>query len=348
MSLVNTLTQPLKAKYEGMFDSQEHRLSQYGVMAQFMRDTPNLLDSDAIAKAKASIGNTLSLPVLNDEIVTVGNVRSCTVPLNENTSELVTLTWTTYVWGFTMFPSQYANNDIKYQEDFDKSMLMRLKKVATLIDAQAITQLETDKSLINNSSLVGVGSKYGALVGSAIQVTSGQRNLFFNDLETIMNENDHYGRINVDASTSMKSTVNFNVNQGNANSQNNAFQFGPYDYAYSNRVANGAGVEATGYAMPEGSVALLTRNTPDAITGQVAGDGTTWELIDMPIIDMVVDSKYSSNCADGSALQGGSQAHLAATNKESFQFSVDVATISAYNSDPATRPGSIYKFEMLA
>jgi hypothetical protein len=68
----------------------------------------------------------------------------------------------------------------------------------------------------------------------------------------------------------------------------------------------------------------------------------------MPIIDMVVDSKYSSDCADGSALQGGGQAHLSATHKESFQFSVDVATISAYNSDPVTRPGSIFKFELLA
>jgi len=346
MSLVATLTQPLRSRYSESLDQQENRLSQYGVKEHFIMDTPNLLSPDDIATARNSSGNTASIPVINDETMVIGNTRTCTQVLNANTSALVTIAWTTYSFGFQMWPGQFKNNDLGYQDDFDKKLMRGLKRLAAAIDSQCVALLEADKSTVVNSGLVGVGAKYGALVGDAIQVTAGQGNLFFNDLSTIMSENDHYGDIKVAGSTGLQSVVNYSVNQGETNATNSRFQFGPYAFAYSNRVVNGAGIAATGYAMPEGSVALLTRNTPDEEAGSRAEDGTEWGVSLLPIVNLPLGTKVSGTCDDGSALQGGSQTQLQAAYKQSFQFSIDVGVISAYNSDTVTKPGSIFKFEI--
>lgn len=350
MSLQATLLQNIRTKYAGTLDKYEDRLSEYGAWGTFVRDT-NDIDSivtpEIIESARGSIGNTLQIPVIDGGDITITNARTCTISDFENSSALVTVTFVTYQWGFTMVPAQYANNEIAYQQDLERKMIKAGKSLAQTLDTSAVAKLEADKTQIMNSALIGVGAKYGALVGDAIQVSSANTNFFFNDASTIMMEDDFSGRYNVIGSQSLRSIVNLYVNQGNANSQNSEFQFGAFDFGYSNRVSvdTAGGKNSTSYVMPKGTLATFNRNTPDALAGTMINENNWYDIVRFPVVDLDVALHYQRNCADNSGVAGGGQAYLSDSVKEQWIFSTDVAFVTAYNRDAVTLAGPIHKAE---
>ena len=350
--LANTLTQGLRAMYPNNFDKNEDRLSEYGGYALFVADTvspESIVSADIIDKAKMSFGNTLSIPVIDGADVTIGSARTCTIADTENVSKLYALTFVTYQFGFTMTPASYFNNDIKYQADYNRKLLKYLKKFAATLDSTAIALLETDKSQVMSSPFIGVGQKYGALVGDAIQVTQAQKSLIFNDLTAIMSQDDFYGGYNVLGSQTLKSTVAQYANQGANNGTNTMFQFGDYSFGYSNRATVGAAKESTFYAMPKGTLATMNRNEPDAIAGTVINSENYYETVQVPVVDLEMGVHYFKECGDQSGINGGAgAAGLTGAVKETFIWSTDVCFVTAYNRDIATEPSAIFKGEISA
>jgi len=348
--LANTLTQNLRASYPSNLDKYEDRLSRYGAWELAKRDTDDInsiVTPEVIELAQRSIGNTLQIPVIDGADVSIGSTRSCTITDTENVSNLVTVSFTTYSFGFNMIPAQYQNNDIKYQADYNRKLVKYLKKFASTLDSAVVSAVESAKSSKWNSAFVGTGAKYGALTGDALQVTNAQKNLIFNDVSTIMDEDDFEGIYNVLGSSSLKSTVMQYTNQGANNDTNTAFQFGDYDFSYSNRVSNGSGVEATFYTIPRGTIATFNRNEPDAILGSSVGETVVWDTVQVPIVELEMGVLYKKECADNSGINGGSGAgHLTGSMKESFIWSTDVAVVTAYNSDTTNVPSPIHKAEI--
>jgi hypothetical protein len=347
MSLVNTLTQALRANYPSNLDKFEGRLSKYGAWEAFKADTNSplsVVSADVIALAKQSMGNTLSVPVIDSGDVTIGNVRTCTIADTENTSNLVQVTFVPYVFGFKMYPAQYKNNDIKYQEDYNKKMQRYLKKFAGLLDSAAVAKLEADKSPVWDSAFVASG-KY-PLLADAAQVSQAQVGLIYNDMTSMMAEDDYDGAYNVIGSSTHRAVVGQYANQGANNATNTMFQFGEYNFgAYSNRVTVGALNESTAFVVPEGSLATFNRNDPDSIAGSRIDENNYWGTVQMPVVDLEMGFKYSRACADGSAINAGTS-HLTATMEETFIFSTDVAFMTPYISDPVTDPSPIHKLEV--
>lgn len=345
MSLVDTLMQPLRTKYTaGDLDKNEFRRSRYGVLDTFQRDTNStmgILSPDVRDTIKRSFGNTVSVPVFDNDDVTITNVRSCTVADDENTTKLVTLTFVTYVFGFTMYPSQHYNNQIKYQQDFDKKLEKCLLKFAATLDTACYNKLNTDK----NQYFPAAITSFYAQVANALQIAQASKNDAYNQISAIMEVMDFYGQYNVVASTQHKPLINYLVNQGNANNVNTAFQFGGFDYSYSNRVTNGAGVQSTAFIMPQGTVAIENRNDPDSIAGSKSSDGVEWGQVQVPLVNMKMGYKYNSRCVDANALHAGTSG-LTSTLKESFEWSTDVCLVSAYNSNAAGRYNPIVKAEI--
>ena len=347
MSLVNTLTQSLRANYPSNLDKFEGRLSKYGAWEAFVADTKSplsVVSADVIRLAKESMGNTVNVPVIDSGDVTIGSVRTCTIADTENTSSLVQVTFVPYVFGFKMYPSQYKNNDIKYQEDYNKKMQRYLKKFAGLLDSAAVAKLEADKSQVWNSAFVASG-KY-PLVGDTAQVSQAQKSLIYNDLTSMLSEDDYDGSYTIVASTTHRSMIGEYANQGANNAVNTMFQYGEYNFGpYSNRVTVAALMESTAFVIPEGSLATFNRNDPDSIAGSKIDENNYWGTVQMPVVDLEMGFKYSRACADGSAINAGT-AHLTATMEETFIFSTDVAFMTPYISAPATDPSPIHKFEV--
>lgn len=344
--------QPLREQYSGRYDKNESRPSRYGAFDFMMEDgmSPQSIFSDDVRnKIRNSFGNSVQIPVLDAKDVTIGNVRSCTIADDENNSALITLTFVTYAFGFTMYPGQFKNNDIGYQADFSRKLNDYLIKFAATLDSQAVATFETNKNQYWADLAV-----YYPQVGDALQVTAAQQNDYYNQLQAIKETQDFYGDIKVVSSTSGSPLVRRLDNQGAGNGVNENFQIAPYDWMWSNRVLNGAGIRSTQYAITEGSTAIETRIDPDSEAGHKVGEQIEWAAVDVPLPgsanSLRMGSLYRQDCVDASGIQTPNTgvAGLTASLKESFQWSVDMVFATAYNSDPANRYSPITKVEISA
>lgn len=349
MSLVQTLMQPLRTQYMGSLDKNEARSSRYGAWDFFNEDSrrpDSIFDTDIRAKIKQSFGNSVVIPVLDAKTVAIGNTRSCTIADDENTSKLVTLTFATYAFGFTMYPSQYKNNDIKYQQDFTRKLKYYLNQFAAVLDNQAIATLEAAK----NQFWTGIDAYYPQ-VANALQVSNAEKEDYYNNLQAIMETMDFYGKPHIISSTTGSPMVRRLVNQGAGNSINEQFQLSPYEWHWTNRIPNALGIASTQYAVQEGTCALETRIDPDSEAGASVGSQIQWAKVNVPLPNtphgIEMGSLYREDCSDASALHAGT-AGLTATKKESFQWSVDIVLSTAYNSAPAARYNPIIKTEISA
>lgn len=339
--------QPLRVKYTNDLDKNELRRSQYGAYDTFVRDTQStqsIFSPQVKDTIKRSFGNQVVIPVLNAKTVTIGNARTCIVPAGENTSALVTLTFVTYAFGFTMTPAQHYNNDVGYQADFTRKLEDYLVVFAALLDSTAYNTANTARNQVWNADTLA----HYPQTGNALQVPPSGSDDFYNVAPAIMSSMDYRGPYNVIGNTFHKPVVRRYMNQGDANAVNLAFQFDGFNFAYSNRVTNGAGAKSTILISPEGTYAVSNRNEPDAIARSKATDGTEWDEVTVPIVGLNMGFKYNSRCADNSALNGAGTAGLTASLVESFQWSTDMVFATAYNSDIATRYNPIVKAEFLA
>jgi hypothetical protein len=245
-----------------------------------------------------------------------------------------------------MVPSQYEKNEIKYLFDLNKKIRETVEAFLVEIENDLDTAFDANKSQVYGSTIVG--TKY-PLVGSAIQVAPANLDFFFNDLSAINFADDfNDSTIRVIANHTVMPVVSKFINQGAGNDENQQFQFAGKNFTFSNRITNGAGKLATGYFMPDGSVGLLTRVDVDARLNHSATDGTEWMEETLPGLPFPVGIQYKSKCDDKSALEVAGLAHLVATKVEHWQISFDVAILTPFNSDLATKPNSIRKFEFIA
>lgn len=352
MSLFATYLQELRANHPNPLDRQEWRGTQLGLLraAQASSQHPeSILSSDVKEKAFNSEGRTFKIPVMKDTgDVAITNVRTCTIGDLDGSSDLVNVTWLTMVANLHMVKEQYRKNEIAYMTDFDRKLRRIERSFGKKIEENIYTKLDTDKSSVYGSTLVGdplAGAKY-ELTGDAMQVTAAQRELFFNDLDAIQMADDFdLDEHLVIGSVNMLPSVRHFINQGGGNDENLSYQFGDKQFTFSNRVIDGTGKIATGFSMPHGSIGLLPRINADALSGNTASDGTEWSQERLERLGLDVGVMYKSACEDLSLVTG--LEHLSATKVERWQLSTDIALVTPYNSDPLTRAGGIKKFEFL-
>lgn len=349
--LINTYRQEIRTQYPSLLDKNEWRYTRYGALEYFKKssaDPMSIVTPDLLQKVENSQGTAVKIPVLEPGTVSIGNTRNCTFSGVDNESKLVEVTFVTITANLDMVPGAYAKNDIGYLTDFQKKLTNVDHAMAKYVDTLCTTKFNTEKSQVMNSAFIGVGAKYGALVGDSIQVDSTQREYFFNDLDSIMAEDDFYGpQYDIVGTTSLMPSVSKLSNQGQGNAENSAFQFQGKEFTYTNHIANGAGVLATGYAMERGNLGVFNRNHVDSLAGRTTTTGKEWGLTRLDQLGMEVGVTYFSDCEDKSALYGSGMAHLTATTVERWQFHTDIAIIGAYNADATTQAGPVHKFEFL-
>lgn len=346
--LLETYLQDIRVNYPNLLDRDEWRTIRFGLVNSAVEQTNSplsVITEDFKTKAMASEGRVLGIPVMKKGALLVKNVRSCSISSYENESDMVELVWSTLVVDITMVKAQYAKNEVSYLSDLAKKLVLVKEALLSEIEGAIYTRLDTDKSGIYSSTLVGVGAKH-ELVADTADVALANHNLFFNDVEAIQQADDFYGENYIIGSTNLMPFVNHYVNQGSGNNTNLNYQFAGKSFSFSNSVVDGANKLATGFIMPFGSLGVLTRIDRDSIMGNVSSDGTEWGITRVDGIPFDLGYRYKSTCSDQSALNGTGMEHLEATMLEQWTFSVDYALVTPYNSDPATRAGSIRKFQL--
>lgn len=337
MSLAATVLNDIRIRND-RYDKNESRLSEYGALDFFLQQSKsNPLLTESMKKAAIdSMGKTLKMPVIKyDGTIAVSNARSCTVADAENTSALATVTFVTYSVGFTVVPAMYSNNEIDKQTDITKKYLKCARVLGAALDSAAVTALSAAKSQVFADTLIYTEAD------DVIGVPWDSREDILSDIEPIMNANDFYGRVHIIGNNGVRSLLNKLMEKGEANIVDKRLEWAGKEFHFSNRVTNEAGKYATFYAVEDGNVDILFRYDRDAAMGTTSKVGHEWDIVTMPYIDIPVGLHYYEAVGDFKAIGGDATADLTCTKKEYYGFSVDVAFVTAYNSDLTTRANPV-------
>jgi hypothetical protein len=342
MSLIQTRIQNIRANSN--LDKFEYRPSRYGALNAFMvqsEDPTGILTDELKQKARTSIGSTLETPVIDyDADIVIGNERTLTIADSENTSKMIQITFATYAWGFTIAPAMYMNNEIGIQKDFETKMMKYIYKFAQKLDEAALASLAANKTQVIKNSLL-----YDK-VGNSINAKWSERENVFGDLEVMMGANDFYGQLHIIGDPGVESIMRKLQQHGLYNDVNKQNEFGTKIVHLTNNIAAVGGKYAQGYAVNAGSLGMLTRFERDCLLGTVSGDGHEWGIATLPLLNMPVGTYFYDSVGDFSSIAGEATADMKRTRKEHYGFAVDVAFITAYNSDKATLPSPILAFNV--
>ena len=329
MSLIATRLQNWRVKNPD-FDRNMFRPLEYGALDFFIEQTNaanSILDANLKARAFESMGNTVQIPVIDyDGNVVVSNVRTCVIGDAENTSALYTIVWATYQVGFTMVPSLYLNNEIGYEQDFNRKLEKVSRALANSLDQAAVAALDAKKTQVFESLL------YYTQSSNVVQVPWGMRDGILSDVNTMMRANAYPGRIHIIGNAGVDSMLRKLAQHGLYNDQNKRMEFEDKIVHFTNNVNNADGKFGTFFAVCDGNVGVLTRVDRESLLRSRYGVHE-WDQVRLPYIDLTVGSHYYTSVGDQSAIAGAASADMTCNGKEHFGFSVDVAFLVAYNSD---------------
>jgi hypothetical protein len=342
MSLVATRLQNWRIENPEL-DKNMFRPCEYGALDFFVEqtDAPNSIISPNLRdRAFASIGNTVQVPVLNyDGEVTVSNVRSCTIADDENTSALYEVVWKTYSVGFTMVPTLYMNNEISYEHDFNRKMEKICRALANALDTDAVAALEAAKTQVFKDLLQYQQSS------NVVEVPKQMATEILGDINPIMRANCYPEMVHIIGNAGVDSLIRKLAEHGIYNDVNKRMEYDNKIIHYTNNVLNGQGKNGTFFAVADGNVGVLTRVDREALR-RASANFHEWDVVRLPYIDLPVGSHYYTAVGDQSAIAGAASADMVCNVKEYFGFSVDVAYIVSYNSDPTTVANPIIKAEI--
>lgn len=342
MSLVLTRTQSMRANSN--MDKFEYRPSRYGALNAFMvqsNDPAGILTEEMKEKARVSIGSTLETPVIDyDADIAIGNTRELVIADSENTSRMIQINFATYSWGFTIAPAMYMNNEIKIQKDFETKMMKYIYKFAQKLDEAALAVLAANKTQVIKNGLL-----YDK-AGNTINAKWTERENVFGDLDVIMAANDFYGQLHIVGDAGVESIMKKLQQHGLYNDVNKQNEFGNKIVHLTNHVAAAEGKYAQGYAVNSGSLGMLSRFERDCLLGTVSGDGHEWGIATLPLLNMPVGTYFYDSVGNYADIAGAATADMVRTRKEHYGFAVDIAFITAYNSDPASLPSPILGFNI--
>lgn len=325
-------------------DKKEIRMSRYGALDLFMRQSASptgILSEEIKAKADISIGSTLEVPVIDDNTsLSIGSTRDVVIVDAENTSRMITISFTTYAHGFTSVPAMFSNNEVAMQRDFETKMKLTDRLFATAINSASVSTLESNKSQVWANTLL-----YTELA-DVIVASYAQRESILGDLGVMMAANDFYGQLHVVANAGFESLVRDLAEKDLYNSENKRMEYSDKVWSFDNAVQNGSGKFATAFAVEEDSVGILFRHEREAVLGTVMQDGTEWNIDSLPISGVPVSTYYYESKGDFNAINGAASADMTRVRKEHFGFAIDVGFVTAYISGTATRPTPIGKVQI--
>jgi len=327
-------------------DKYTNRQSRYGAMDTFLmgnREAQSIVSPDLEAKALMSAGRTLQIPVYENKSVTVSNTRAAVIADDENVSQLYTVAWTIYEFGFTMTPGLYQNNDMGYERDFRKKMTSGIYAMASAIEASCVAALETNKSQVFQDSLEFT------VTGDTLIASLANQDQAIGSLSAVLNANDYFAGVATDSfhligNPGVQDRIQQIGQHAEFNDENQMLQLNDKSVHYTNAVANGAGNKAAGFILPPASVGMLFRHEPDAILGTRLGTSHEWQRDILPILNIPIDTYYYEGAGDQSAIAGAASAHLTRGSKQYFAITAEIALVVAYINDLATIASPIHKY----
>lgn len=353
MSLVATRLLPYIYEQAQQIDKYEHRPTDTPILDRiFVPDANQLITPEVLRSVRGAISRPKQIPVINDPrgtAVTIGSSVTCTIPDSRNTSAYFNVTYVPYVFNIVQYPATFADNYITQEADFRTRYNAGINEIKRLAESQCVTALNNGRNLVWNASTLGPYTQ----TANALRVPLAAQNLMLNNFTPILAANDFpVSPIRFAAGWGAWPTVQLYMNQGQGNATNTSFQFGNYLMDFTSRIQPGANSLAAGFFFPAGSVGavdwLPAQFKMRTDGGAYRQGDREWYSFNDASLGMEVGVYATQDCGDmsGAFPAGVDDASQSATPREAWQFTVNIATMVAYNSNPATRVAPIFRFEM--
>lgn len=342
MALTNTLLQNMRA--QSNLDKNELRGSRYGALDLFMSETENpagIVSEDLKAQAMTAIDRTLQVPVIDyDSGISIGSTLPATIADSENTSQLVTVNFTTYSFGFTMVPTLFKNNEIDMQRDFNAKMTKYINKLGTTLDTAAIAALEAAKNQVTPDTL---GHTWASNILTAALASEED---IVGDLDAVMNSIDYYNNLHIVGNTGIQGLIGRLQQHGPQQAEFKRLQYLDKMLHFTNRISNAASRKATGYCVESGQIGMLHGFEHEVLRNTVSRTGHEWSMDVLPGLNLPIGTYYYESVGDYSGIVGSGFTKATRVHKQHFGFAVLIAFLTPYNSDASTIANPILKFNI--
>ena len=366
----NSATAYLKliADYNANLDKYEQRRPKTGSLTAFLDDTQligggvGIIAQDEynrVARAGFSPNGT-AIPVIDFQgiSVTQGGLTTCTASTVAGDTALVDVSYQKISFDLKM-PKKTGDEDFNYVKlgsSMQRALMARRDAVLNYLNQLCLTQLESEKNLVLTDALLGFWSDGGG----AFEVATAKQNDFFNYLRMSMAQMNFEGNYKfIGNASAFASLVNPQFAQGTGNSVNLGYNFGretapiqgtnvmgaDFSWYLDTQLVNEVGVLATGFAVPTGSLAIISSPDRELFPQSGVGRAGNNELstVSLPGLEGIdFGLKYVSDC-EANGRDGGLIGLY-----DSWQFETSIALITPYNSDPALRAGAINKYQVVS
>ena len=289
----------------------------------------------------------MTMPVIDHKTVTTRTSLPLVIADDLNTSNRMTVTFTTMAAGFIEYPALYHNNEIGRERDFQKSMRAVLKAFQLQLDQACLAKLEADKTQVLGDDLGG----RVAFVANEVVAPNEEKDFIMGMIEPLMATNDFNDMIDVVGNQATLAMLNSYVREQSLyNESDKRYQYLNKEFYFTNELSNAADALATFFAVQTGTVGLLEQFEVSALMDMKTSDGHEWKMVDLPVIDRKAGYYTYDGAVDASGKFGAASGDLTGTTRTkaiAHDFVVIYATISVYNSDRATIPSPIMKVKVL-
>jgi len=324
------------------FDKNEELTGLYGGLATILKQTNDplgIVTPELVAMAANSWGRSaLKVPVLKKKTdVAVGATRHLDLSAGYiNESAMESISFSPYVYQFSMIEALNATNYISYERDLKRKLDEMENAIIQALDIAACSLLSTRKSQFLYEKLGN------AFTGNTYGVTAQARESLLSDLKSLMTFNRFNGSVDIVANAGIKQLVDKLAQFGGANIENKQMQYNGLNFNYTNNVANAVGKGGSGYAIEAGTIGMLTRCEYEAVRGAKSTDGREMTIVTLPKTGIQCAMYHYAIFDDKSAVKSD----MGRVIEEKYEFSFDAAMFGASNSSPSTIPTPIIKFDM--
>lgn len=326
------------------------RAGNVGFTRLFQQDTPLLLGSESLRNGVVQMIKNMSdertheIVVMDKGTVNKKVSRSCVITPQQNSSQLLTVNFTTLVYDFDMLPQQLynggrGNNEIQYAEDFEQKLVNIEDDALASVEASCIAAFLGYKTV---DTAYNAQTPYTIdVVNQCMSVPLAEHIDFLNQIDGIVSLHKFgNGALNIVGSTMYQSDIrryaendSLKVISGEGVSNSvEGWQLANKSFRFSDYLPAIAGVKNRVAVAKPSSFALVTQNPPAFQEGVTTSDGVRFEETGaLPISGFSMGHQFKTECLNGKETQ------------EFHQFSINYATITAHNSDPANEASAAFE-----
>ena len=236
--------------------NKDLRAPAYGATRAFNDHKRNvIMNYDTFQKQEAEVDlRATRIDYLNRATDTVRSHRSSDFTGFMGTSVSDTLTFVTYTRQFTISDDTARWNTQQASKQLAYAIKNARLDIGASIETAAVTKLDAYLNTVDVSSPLTTwtgSTSYWNLVANEDQ------DQYFNIMETEMGMRDYNGGLQIVNYGTLNSLINWQANQGQANSQNLTFQYGNKQFYTSNSLTNSSDHVGCSYVCEENSLALV-------------------------------------------------------------------------------------------